>query len=301
LLSPLVSVWLSITRTWLRAGRRSAWPRSFNFHWPAAFRWPWLPQHGRPLLTVLYAPIRRWPRLTLAVVAAAVTTVVATSVAAPSVPAQSAKAKPTLHLTVQPHEQKPASQGQHQPRQSAQAQHQPRQSAPAQHQPRQSAPAQHQPRQSAPAKPYYIYDSVTPQDIPADHPTVATYINGLYKASQSDVAGRHKVFWIDTTGGDPSAAAVLDVEPGDATPATAAQWAYQRLHHDPNAQCCIYTMRSLWPAVRAAIHQLPSSMGDHVQWWIADPTGHPHVVPGSDATQWYWGHNFDISTANPGF
>jgi hypothetical protein len=42
-------------------------------------------------------------------------------------------------------------------------------------------------------------------------------------------------------------------------------------------------------------------MGDHVQWWIADPTGHPHVVPGSDATQWYWGRNFDVSTANPGF
>jgi hypothetical protein len=53
--------------------------------------------------------------------------------------------------------------------------------------------------------------------------------------------------------------------------------------------------------VRASVHQLPSGMGDHVQWWIADPTGHPHVVPGSDATQWYWGSHFDISTANPGF
>ena len=272
MLSPLVSVCLSIARTWPFAVRRSAWPRSFDFHWPVAFRWPWLARHGRPLLAVLYGLIRRWPRLTLGVVAAVVTAVVATSVAAPSALAQpaKAKAKATVRHTVQPHKQKPASR------------------------------PQHQPRQSAPAKPYYIYDSVTPQDIPAKHPTVATYVNGLYKASQSDVAGRHKVLWIDTTGGDPSAA-VLDVEPGDATPATAAHWAYQRLQHDPNAQCCIYTMRSMWPAVRAAIHQLPSSMGDHVQWWIADPTGHPHVVPGSDATQWYWGRSFDISTANPGF
>jgi hypothetical protein len=275
-------VWLSIARTWPSAVRRSVWPRSFQFHWPVAFRWPWLAQDGRPLLAVMYGLIRRWPRLTLAVVAATVTAVVATSVAAPSAPAQPAeatlhdatqpaKAKATLHHTVQPDKHKPASQ------------------------------SRHQPRQSAPAKPYYIYDSVTPKDIPAEHPTVATYINGRYKASQSDVADRHKVLWIDTTGGNPYTAAVLDVEPGDATPATAAHWAYQRLHHDPSAQCCIYTMRSLWPAARAAIHQLPSSMGDHVKWWIADPTGHPHLVPGSGATQWYWGRSFDISTANPGF
>lgn len=270
---------LSTARTWLSAVRRC----SFGFHWPVAFRWPWLAQHGRPLLTVLHRLTGRWPRLTLAVVAAAVTAVVATSVAAPSAPAQPAKATPrqavqpakaktTPHQAVQPAKQKPASQSPPQPR-----------------------------RRPAPAKPYYIYDSVTPQDIPAEHHTVATYINGRYKASPSDVAGRHKVLWIDTTGGDPSAADVLDVEPGDATPVIAAHWAYQRLHHDPNAQCCIYTMRSLWPAVRAAVHHLPSGMGDHVQWWIADPTGHPHLVPGSDATQWYWGSHFDISTANPGF
>jgi hypothetical protein len=24
-------------------------------------------------------------------------------------------------------------------------------------------------------------------------------------------------------------------------------------------------------------------------------------VPGASATQWYWGPNYDISTANPGF
>jgi hypothetical protein len=281
LLSPLVSVRLSIARTWPSAGRRSTWPRSFNSSWPGAFRCPWLAQHGRSLLAALHRLVRRWPRLTVAAVAAvaaAVTAVIATSVTAPSAPAQAngtlhhatQPARATLHHAVQPHAQKPASQ------------------------------PQHQSRPPAPAKPYYIYDSVTPKDIPAEHHTVATYINGRYKASQSDVTDRHKVLWIDTTGGN-SSAAVLDVEPGDATPATAAHWAYQRLHHDPNAQCCIYTMRSMWPAVRAAVHQLPPSMGGHVQWWIADPTGHPHVVPGSDATQWYWGRTFDISTANPGF
>ena len=91
LLSPLVSAWLSIARTWLSAVRRFAWPRSFGFHWPVAFRWPWLAQRGRPLLTVLHGLIRRWPRLILVVVAAAVTAVVATSVAVPAALAQPAQ------------------------------------------------------------------------------------------------------------------------------------------------------------------------------------------------------------------
>ena len=39
----------------------------------------------------------------------------------------------------------------------------------------------------------------------------------------------------------------------------------------------------------------------HVRYWIADPTGVPHVVPGSSATQWYWGSSYDITTANPNF
>jgi hypothetical protein len=46
---------------------------------------------------------------------------------------------------------------------------------------------------------------------------------------------------------------------------------------------------------------LPSWMQPHVKYWIADPTGVPHVVPGSSATQWYWGKSYDISTANPNF
>ena len=42
-------------------------------------------------------------------------------------------------------------------------------------------------------------------------------------------------------------------------------------------------------------------MQSHVRWWIADPTGVDHIVPGASATQWYWGHNYDITTAKPGF
>lgn len=151
-----------------------------------------------------------------------------------------------------------------------------------------------------PVRPYLIYDSVTPSAIPA-HQKIATYANGDYAVRPSQVARRGSVLWIDTNGSDP-AASVLDVEPGDATPSVAASWALRKLSAQPSALACIYTMRSWWPATRAAVTAtLPSWMCSHVRWWIADPTGVPHIVPGSQATQWYWGQQYDISTATPQF
>ena len=148
-------------------------------------------------------------------------------------------------------------------------------------------------------RPYLIYDSVTPSAI-ASHRNVAAYANGNYAASSAQVAGHRSVLWIDVTGYDHNAS-VLDVEPGDATPSLAASWAWHRLHAHPTALARIYTMRSLWPAVRAAVAHLPAKMRSHVRYWIADPTGTPHIVPGSDATQWYWGSSYDITSATPRF
>jgi hypothetical protein len=156
------------------------------------------------------------------------------------------------------------------------------------------------PTPPAPAKPYQIYDSVTPSGIPSSQHVVATYATGPYAASPSQVSGRGKVLWIDTNGSDPKAN-VLDVEPTDVTPPGAATWAKARLSADPNSTAIIYTMRSEWPAVQSAVASLPAQMQSHVRYWIADPTGVPHIVPGSSATQWYWGNNYDISTASPGF
>jgi hypothetical protein len=152
---------------------------------------------------------------------------------------------------------------------------------------------------AAPAKPYLIYDSVTPSSVPAGQP-MATYANGAYAASLSSVAGHGNVLWIDTNGSDPGANA-LDVEPGDATPAGAAQWVWTKMRADHGATAIVYTMISDWTSVKANIGALPSWMQGHVRYWIADPTGVPHVLPGANATQWYWGNNYDITTANPGF
>jgi hypothetical protein len=152
---------------------------------------------------------------------------------------------------------------------------------------------------SAPARPFEIYDSVTPSAIPAGH-EVATYADGSFAVSPSAVAGK-KVLWVDTNGSDPRAAA-LDVEPGDATPAGAGSWAAQKLHADPGGQAIIYTMKSDWSAAQSAVRSaLPAAEQSHVKWWIADPTGVPHMVAGASATQWYWGSSYDISTASPGF
>jgi hypothetical protein len=147
-------------------------------------------------------------------------------------------------------------------------------------------------------KPFLIYDSVTPTAIPGRH-LVATYATGPFAVPASQVAGR-SVMWIDTNGSDPNANA-LDIEPGDATPTMAATWTSEKLSADPHTDAVLYTMQSEWPAVQAAVGTLPHWMQAHVRWWIADPTGYPHVLPGANATQWYWGQNYDITTAKPGF
>jgi hypothetical protein len=151
---------------------------------------------------------------------------------------------------------------------------------------------------AGPARPFQIYDSVTPSSIPSGK-MVATYADGPYAVSPSQVQG-HQVMWIDTNGSDPRANA-LDVEPGDATPQGAASWAEQRLSAYPHSSAIIYTMQSEWPATQAAVAALPHWMQHQVRWWIADPTGSPHVLPGANATQWYWGSGYDITTAKPGF
>ncbi len=132
--------------------------------------------------------------------------------------------------------------------------------------------AQHKAAQpTGPTKPYLVYDSVTPGALPSSQPA-AVYADGAYAASASQVSGHHSVLWIDTNGSDPNANA-LDVEPGDATPASAAQWVQAHLSKQPHSVAIIYTMRSDWSAVQDAVGGLPSWEQSHVRYWIADPTG----------------------------
>jgi hypothetical protein len=151
----------------------------------------------------------------------------------------------------------------------------------------------------ASAKPYLIYDSVTPSSIPVGQ-VAAVYANGAYAASSAQMARHHSVLWIDVNGSDP-AANVLDVEPGDASPTDTAHWVRQRLSSRPRSVAVVYTMLSDWQQVKDNVATLPLWMRAKVRYWIADPTGVPHIVAGADATQWYWGSNYDITTAKPNF
>ena len=152
---------------------------------------------------------------------------------------------------------------------------------------------------AAAARPYLIYDSLLPGALPSGH-VVATYATGPGAVAPALLAGRGPVVWIDVDASDP-AADVLDIEPGNAPPAAAPGWVSRRLTTYPSALAIIYTSQSEWPAVQSAVASLPAAMRARIRWWIADPTGYPHIVPGSDATQWYWGSSYDISTATPRF
>ena len=167
-----------------------------------------------------------------------------------------------------------------------------------------SAPPAHKSAAAKPAattaKPYLIYDSVVPQAIPAGQ-VVATYSTGAHPIPTSAVAGRQTVIWIDTLGTDPSSSNALDIEPGCASPSQAAGWVRARVTAKPHATAILYTTISQWSTVQADVASLPSSMRAQIRWWIADPTGSPHIVPGSQATQWSWGSSYDVSTALPGF
>jgi hypothetical protein len=143
---------------------------------------------------------------------------------------------------------------------------------------------------------FTFYDSVTPQAVPQGQ-IVATYSTGAHPIPVSAVAGRRTVIWVDTLATDPSGSNALDIEPGCASPSQAAGWVSARLTAHPNATAVLYTMISDWQEVKADVSTLPAWMQSHIRWWIADPDGVPHILPGADATQWYWGNSYDISLA----
>jgi hypothetical protein len=154
------------------------------------------------------------------------------------------------------------------------------------------------PTQVTSSQPVLFYDSVEPGVLPAGQ-AAAVYADGPFGTSIAAVAGHGNVLWIDVNGSDPNAN-VLDVEPGDATPAGAAAWVSSKLTASPSSQAIVYTFIAEWPSVIAAINTLPASMQSHVKYWIADPTGVPHILPGAAATQWAWGPQYDSDLAQPG-
>jgi hypothetical protein len=145
-----------------------------------------------------------------------------------------------------------------------------------------------------------MYDSTQPSLIPATAEYIAIYGNGQYAASRETVQRQFpkaRIFSIDVLNADAVGCGIADVENGDMTPADVPGWVDRRLaaHHN-GVLCRIYCNQSTWPAVKAEVAKLAPEKRAAVRYWIADPTGNAHSLPGADATQYYWAGDWDQST-----
>ena len=149
-----------------------------------------------------------------------------------------------------------------------------------------------------------MYDSTDPAEIPPGAQVAALYRNGRFAATPAQARRFPVVLWIDVLGTAPESCSILDIETGDATPDTVLSWVPARLGSHTGAHCRLYCNLSTWPAVRQAVASITGITADErasIMYWIANPTGTPHLVPGSDATQYLFGLGFDESAFLPGW
>jgi hypothetical protein len=131
-----------------------------------------------------------------------------------------------------------------------------------------------------------MYDAVTPRNIPANAQMVAGYVNGTYAWSAADWARFPNAVKVQiSVRAAWTVGHVLDVEPGDSTPAEAVGWVQARRAH--GADPSVYCNYSTWASVRAAF-QAAKVAEPH--YWIARYNGVQEVYPGSVAKQ----HSGDV-------
>jgi hypothetical protein len=150
----------------------------------------------------------------------------------------------------------------------------------------------------------FMYDSTRPDLIPAGGLYIAIYGNGDYAADRAAVQAAHPqadIYSIDVMNTDPGGCSIADVENGDMKPSDIPGWVERRLQAHPGALCRVYCNISTWPACKAEVARLAGDKRAQVRWWIADPTGTAHEVDGADATQWYWGDDWDESLISAAF
>ena len=128
-----------------------------------------------------------------------------------------------------------------------------------------------------------MYDGVDATRLPTSAQLVAGYVDGLYTWSAANWARFPKsvkvrvAVFSQTNDGQ-----VLDVEPGDATPAQSVDWVLMRRRAgvDPT----VYMNSSTWPTVRAAF-QARGVAEPH--YWVAQYDGVASIPAGAVAKQYY--------------
>jgi hypothetical protein len=137
----------------------------------------------------------------------------------------------------------------------------------------------------------HFYDATEPRNVPSGvH--AAVYVNGLYAWPQHDIDRMGAVFRITVKSGAEWAAKArcIDIEAGDATPASAMSFLIER--HKRFGDATAYCNRSTWPAVKTLVQRA----GISVFYWIATLDG-TQTVPGAWAVQYYGGMTspYDLS------
>jgi hypothetical protein len=143
-----------------------------------------------------------------------------------------------------------------------------------------------------------MYDSVTARDIPVSARMVAGYVDGPYAWTLFDWLVHQSAVKVRiATRASTNDGHVLDVEPGDATPAQAVAWV--KMRRKAGATPAIYASRSVIPTIEAAFRAAGVA---YPLWWIAEWTGRPHHIPGAVAVQYdhppHSGGHYDLSYVN---
>ena len=128
-----------------------------------------------------------------------------------------------------------------------------------------------------------MYDGVDATKLPVTAQLVAGYVDGLYAWSAANwamfpnsVKVRVAVFSTTNDGH------VLDVEPGNATPAQSVDWVLMR--RQAGADPSVYMNASTWPTVRSAF-QARNVAEPH--YWVAQYDNVATIPSGSVAKQYY--------------
>lgn len=128
-----------------------------------------------------------------------------------------------------------------------------------------------------------MYDGITASRLPTGAELVAGYVDGMFAWSAADwarfpasVKVRIAVF-SSTNDGE-----VLDVEPGNATPAESVDWVLMRRRAgvDPT----VYMNMGTWPTVRAAFEARGVAQP---HYWVARYDGVASIPAGAVAKQYY--------------
>ncbi|MGH6657239.1 MAG: hypothetical protein ACRDVE_18805 [Actinocrinis sp.] len=128
-----------------------------------------------------------------------------------------------------------------------------------------------------------MYDGVDASRLPVTAQLVGGYVDGNYRWSGADWARfphsvKVRIAVFDST----NDGHVLDVEPGDATPAQSVDWVLMRRR--AGADPTVYMNFSTWPTVRAAF----TSRGvAEPHYWVAQYDGNAVVPSGAVGKQYY--------------